>query len=147
MVKYTSPVWSGFQFEGFYAFGGVVGQTGSGQTWSAAATYGIGPFSIAADYIPMDNASTLAGRGGNATTAPGWSTGVTSDGTFDSIINSAYASAKSIDIASIAAQYAAGPFTFGARYSNAQYKPDGTSAFASTERYNVAGGYLGYRLT
>lgn len=152
-VKYASPVLDGFQFEAMYAFGGVAGSTGSGQTWSAAATYGTGPFSVAAGYIRMDNASTLAGRGFTASTAgapgtpPGWGAGVTSDATFISIVNIAYASAKSVGIGSIAAQYVTGPFTFNARYSNAQYKPDGFSAFASTERFNVAAGYVGYQVT
>jgi predicted porin len=140
-VKYTSPVWSGFQFEGFYAFGGVAGSTGSGQTWSGAATYATGPFSIAAGYIRMDNASSPVARAG------GWATGATSGGTFDSVINSGYASAKSIGIASVAGQYVVGPFTAQVRYSNAQYKPDAYSSFQSTERYNVAAGYFGYQVT
>ncbi|MPW20659.1 porin [Paraburkholderia sp. CNPSo 3157] len=152
-VKYASPVLAGFQFETMYAFGGVAGSTGSGQTWSAAATYGTRPFSVAAGYVRMDNASTFAGRGfvppapGAPGTPPGWGTGVTSDATFISIINLGYASAKSVGIGSIAAQYVAGQFTFNVRYSNAQYKPDGFSAFASTERFNVAAAYVGYQAT
>ncbi|WP_168791002.1 porin [Paraburkholderia aromaticivorans] len=139
-VKYTSPTWSGFQFEGMYAFGGVAGQTGSQQTWSGAATYGTGPFSVAAGYIRMNNASSSVIRPNNAFTS-------TSDGTIDSIVNGAYATAKSIGIASVAVQFVTGPFTASARYSNAQYKPDGASTFFSTERYNVAGGYFGYQVT
>ncbi|CAB3748492.1 porin [Paraburkholderia humisilvae] len=153
-VKYVSPVWSGFQFEGMYAFGGVAGTTGSGQTWSGAATYGVGPFSVAAGYIRMDNANGFAARGGAPATGttpavtPGWSTNATSDATFDgSTINSAYASAKSISISSAAAQYVAGPFTFNARYSFAQYKPDGFSAFAEQAKFNVVGGYVGYQMS
>jgi predicted porin len=152
-IKYTSPVYAGFQFEAFYAFGGVAGSTGSGQTWSAAATYANGPFSVAAGYIVMDNASTLAGRGfvaatgTSAGTAAGWGSGVTSDATFDSSVNSAFASAKSINIASVAAQYVVGPFTAGLRYSNAQYKPDGYSTFTATQRYDVGAGFLNYQLT
>ena len=56
-IKYVSPVFSGLQVEGMYAFGGVAGQTGSGQTWSAAAAYNNGPFSIAAGYFVADNPS------------------------------------------------------------------------------------------
>ena len=54
-IKYVSPVFSGLQVEGMYAFGGVAGQTGSGQTWSAAAAYNNGPISIAAGYFVADN--------------------------------------------------------------------------------------------
>ena len=147
-VKYVSPVWAGFQFEGMYALGGVAGSTGAGQTWSGAATYSVGPVGLAAGYIRMDNGNTLASRGFSATAPTGtWGSGATSDGTIDSIVNSAYASAKSISIASAAAQYVAGPFTMNARYSFAQYKPDGFSAFTQQEKYQVAGAYLGYQVT
>jgi predicted porin len=143
-IKYTSNNYSGFQFEGFYALGGVAGATGSGQTWSGAATYANGPFSVAAGYIRMDNASTLAARtsGGNV----GWSSTSTSDATFNSI-NTPYESAASIGIASVGAQYVAGPFTAGLRYSNAQYKPDAFSTFANTERYNIGAGFLNWQVT
>lgn len=137
-VKYTSPVWSGFQFEGMYAFGGVAGATGSGQTWSGAATYSTGPFSVAAGYFRADNPSS-------ATPRAAW--GGTSDGTFDNQISNIYGTAKSIGIAQVAVQYVAGPFTANLRYSNAQYKPDAQSGFGSTEKYNVGGAYLGYQAT
>jgi len=140
-IKFTSAVYSGFQFEGMYAFGGVAGSTGSGQTWSGAATYATGPFSVAAGYIRMDNADTFAARAG------AWSTGATSDATFDSSINTAFASAKSIGIASVAGQYVVGPITAGIRYSNAQYKSDAFSSFTSTERFNVGAGFVNYQLT
>ncbi|MFM0198255.1 porin [Paraburkholderia fungorum] len=145
-IKYTSPVWGGFQFEGMYALGGVAGQTGSGQTWAGAATYATGPFSVAAGYFRADNGNTLASRTAGTPPTPGWN-GSTSDGTFDNQINSAYAAAKSIGIASVAVQYVAGPFTANLRYSNAQYKPDANSGFGSTQKYNVGGAYLGYQAT
>jgi predicted porin len=137
-IKYTSNTYSGFQFAAMYAFGGVAGSTGSGQTWSGAATYANGPFSVAAGYIRMNNADSLAGRAG------GWAG--TSDGTFNSI-NTPYQTAKSIGIASIGAQYVVGPVTAGLRYSNAQYKADALSSFNSTERYNVGAGFVNYQLT
>jgi predicted porin len=143
-VKYVSPVLQGFQFEGMYAFGGVAGSTGSGQSWGAAATYGIGSFNVAGGYYRMDNASSLAARTTDGVV--GWSSSATSDAVFDNQITAAYASAKSIGTASIAAQYVAGPFTFGARYSNVQFKPDGFSTFDSTQRFNVAAGFFGYQL-
>jgi predicted porin len=137
-VKYTSPVWGGFQFEGMYALGGVAGTTGSGQTWSGAATFATGPFTVAAGYFLADNSNTTGLR----TT---WAS--TSDGTFDGQVNSVYQTAKSIGIAQVAGQYVAGPFTVNLRYSNAQYKPDANSGFGSTEKFNVGGVYLGYQAT
>jgi predicted porin len=145
-IKYVSPVFSGLQVEGMYAFGGVAGQTGSGQTWSAAASYNNGPISVAAGYFVADNPSVDGLVRPSTTTGTGW--GGTSDGTFDgSLINLGLQSAKSINIARVAAQYVAGPFTFGAGYSNAQYKADGQSAFASTEKFNTGQGFLDYQAT
>ncbi|MBC8750364.1 MULTISPECIES: porin [Paraburkholderia] len=146
-VKYVSPVWSGFQIEGMYALGGVAGATGSGQTWSGAATYATGPFSVAAGYLHASNASSLATR----TAAGGWAG--TAGGTFDSNfptfagINAAYAASKSIGIASAAVQYVTGPWTGNLSYSNAQYKPDANSGFGTTQKYEVGRAYLGYQLT
>jgi predicted porin len=143
-LKYVSPVFGGFQFEGMYALGGVAGATGSGQTWGAAATYANGPFSVAGGYLSMHNLNSTVLR-------TGWSS--TSDGMFDSNfpanagINAAYASASRIGIASVAVQYVTGPFTANASYSNAQYYHDGTSTFGQTQKYNVGRGYLGYQLT
>ena len=74
-IKYTSNTYAGFQFEAMYAFGGVAGSTGQGQTWSGAATYANGPFSVAAGYIRMDN----TGESTAARATAGWS--ATSDGT------------------------------------------------------------------
>ncbi|TDN62447.1 porin [Paraburkholderia sp. BL10I2N1] len=143
-IKYVSPLFAGFQFEGMYALGGVAGATGSGQTWGAAGTYATGPFSIAAGYLSMHNF--------NATTfRSGWSS--TSDGTFDSNfpanagINAAYATASRIGIASVAAQYVTGPWTGSLSYSNAQYYHDGSSLFNQTQKYEVGRVYLGYQLT
>jgi predicted porin len=141
-IKYTTQTYSGFQAEAMYALGGVAGSTGSGQTWSLAASYTNGPLGVAAGYIRMDNANTATARAG------GWASSATSGATFDSTtINVPYASAKSVGIASVAAQYVVGPVTAGLRYSNAQYKPDALSSFGSTEKYNVGAGFVNYQLT
>jgi predicted porin len=144
-IKYTSQTYAGFQFELMYALGGVAGSTGSGQTWSGAATYANGPFSVAAGYIRMDNANSLASRTSDGVV--GWAGGATSGATFDGTVNSTFASAKSVSIASVGGQYVIGPITTGIRYSNAQYKPDGFSTFTSTERYNVGAGFVNWQVT
>jgi predicted porin len=145
-IKYVSPNFSGLQVEGMYAFGGVAGATGSGQTWSAAASYNNGPFSLAAGYFVADNPTVTGLVRPSTTSGSGW--GGTSDGTFDgSLINLGYQSAKSINIARVAGQYVIGPFTMGAGYSNSQYKADGQSAFASTEKFNTGQGFFNYQAT
>ncbi|MBB5398390.1 putative porin [Paraburkholderia youngii] len=148
-LKYVSPVWSGLQIEGLYALGGVAGATGSGQTWSGAATYATGPFSIAAGYLHASNANSPATRAA----AGGWAGTAAPGATFDTNfpanagINAAYAASKSIGIASVAVQYVTGPWTGNLSYSNAQYKPDASSGFATTQKYEVGRAYLGYQLT
>jgi len=136
-VKYVSPVYAGLQFEGMYAFGGVAGSTGSEQTWSFAAAYNNGPLAVAAGYFVADNSNTGALR----TT---WTS--SSDGPFDGdAVNSGLMTAKSINIARIAAQYTLGAFTFGGGYSNSQYKSDAFSLFASTEKFNTGQVFVNYQ--
>ncbi|WP_446902720.1 porin [Burkholderia sp. YIM B11467] len=137
-IKYLSPSYGGLQVETMYALGGVAGQTGSGQTWAVAASYNNGPFSLAAGYYVADNSNSTLAR-------TGWSS--TSDGTFDGPVNSGYATAKSINIARVAARYIAGPYTVGLAYSNSAYKADAQSAFASTEKFNTGQAYFNYQAT
>ena len=139
-IKFQSITYAGLQFEAMYAFGGVAGSTGSGQTWSLAAAYNNGPLGLAAGYFRADNTNTLTNG-----LRTGWTS--TSDGTFDANINNFYATAKSIGIARLAAQYVVGPFTLGASYSNAQYKADAFSGFGSTEKYNSGSGFVNYQAT
>jgi predicted porin len=141
-IKYLSPNYAGFQVEGMYSLGGVAGKTGSGQTWSVAAAYNNGPLGVAAGYFKADNTN-----GVRTPTASGGGWNGTSDGTFNGPINLGYQTAKSINIARVAAQYTVGAFTVGAGYSNAQYKSDGLSTFGSTEKYNTGQGFVNYQLT
>lgn len=141
-IKYLSPNYAGFQVEGMYSLGGVAGKTGSGQTWSVAAAYNNGPLGVAAGYFKADNTN-----GVRTPTASGGGWNSTSDGTFNGPINLGYQTAKSINIARVAAQYTVGAFTLGAGYSNAQYKSDGLSTFGSTEKYNTGQGFVNYQLT
>ncbi|CAB3761500.1 porin [Paraburkholderia humisilvae] len=139
-VKYASPVWSGFQFETMYAFGGVAGTVGSQQSYAVAAAYNTGPLSLAAGYFYATNSPASAGMRDNTFTS-------TSDGTFDGPVNNGYASAHSLAIARVAGQYVFGPFTAGAGYSNAQYRADGASLFGSDQKYNTGQGFFNWQAT
>jgi predicted porin len=137
-VKYVSPNWAGLQFEGLYGFSNLAGTTGQGQTWSGAVAYNNGPLGLAAGYFFSSNPS--AGRGA-AWNSP------SSDSLFDGPINNGYTTAHSIGIARAAAQYAIGPVTLGASYSNAQYAPDGNSAYTSTQKYNIGNAFVNFQAT
>ncbi|CAN7682617.1 porin [Caballeronia sp. dw_19] len=142
-VKYVSPNYAGLQFEGLYGFSNLAGTTGQGQTWSGAVAYNNGPLGLAAGYFYASNPS--AGR--TAAAGSVWSANQSSDSIFDGPINSGYTSAHSLSIARAAAQYAIGPVTLGASYSNAQYAPDALSAFTSTQKYNIGSVFANYQLT
>ncbi|KQR76244.1 porin [Burkholderia sp. Leaf177] len=137
-VKYVSPNWAGLQVEGLYGFSNLAGTTGQGQTWSGAVAYNNGPLGLAAGYFYSSNPS--AGRG------PAWNS-PSSDSLFDGPINNGYTTAHSIGIARAAAQYAIGPVTVGASYSNAQYAPDGNSAYTSTQKYNIGNAFVNFQAT
>ncbi|MGS0891930.1 porin [Burkholderia stagnalis] len=138
-LKYTSPIFAGFQFVGLIALGGVAGKAGAGQTWSAGLSYGNGPFDFAGGYFHAGNDAPLANG-----IRTGWRG--TSDGTFDgSLVNGGYITAKSIDIAHGAVRYKFAPFTVGADYSNARYRPDAMSAFRATQKYDTARGFANYQ--
>jgi predicted porin len=141
-VKYTTPVWNGLQAAAMYSFGGIAGSTGAEQSYSAALAYTAGPLSLAGGYIHADNSAASAGPRSIVGT-DGWSS--TSDGTFDGPINAGYATASSMSIARVAGQYVFGPVTFGLGYSNARYKPDGSSVFFNTQKYNTGQGFLNYQ--
>jgi predicted porin len=141
-VKYVSPNYAGFQVEGIYGFSNVAGATGQGHTWGAGATYNNGPFALAASYLYANNPSA-----GRPTAAGGGWNSPSSDSLFLSPVNIGYQTASAIAIARAAGQYAFGPFTLGASYSNAQYKNDGNSLFSQYEKFDVGNGFVNWQLS
>ncbi|MBN3787327.1 porin [Burkholderia sp. Ac-20353] len=125
-VKWSSPSWSGLQLSAMYSFGGVAGTVGSGQTYSGAAAYTNGPLAVAAGYLHVDN--------GNGSVAQ--RTKTSADSLFNSSVNAAYASARSVNIARAGGRYTLGAFTLGGYYSYSQYNPDASSAFVRSEKYH-----------
>ncbi|MBE2966610.1 porin [Burkholderia cepacia] len=136
-VKWASPNWSGLQFVTMYSFGGVAGSVGSGQMYSGAASYSNGALSLAAGYLHIDNGNaSLSARG---TTS--------SDSLFNSSVNNAYVSSRSIDITRAGGSYALGSVTLGGYYSFSQYNPDASSAFAKAEKYHNGEVYALWHVT
>ncbi|MBN3753722.1 porin [Paraburkholderia sp. Tr-20389] len=136
-VKWASPNWSGLQLEAMYSFGGVAGSVGSGQTYSGAASYSNGALSLAAGYLHIDNGNTsLSTRG---TTS--------ADSLFNSSVNNAYASSRSINIARAGGNYVLGSVTLGGYYSFSQYNPDASSTFTKAEKYHNGEVYAVWQIT
>jgi predicted porin len=134
-IKYTSPTYSGLQYELLYGVGGVAGQLSAGQTYSAAALYANGGLSLAGGYLYAKN-------NGGASTA---------DQTQNNAVTPLFSGTPMVgarQLAHVAAQYVFGPFTANVRYSNAQYKPYiNYGAFNRTETFNTGAASLGYQVT
>jgi predicted porin len=125
-VKWASPNWSGLQLEAMYSFGGIAGSVGSGQTYSGAASYSNGALSLAAGYLHIDN--------GNASLSTRGTT--SADSLFNSSVNNAYTSSRSINITRAGGNYVIGSVTLGGYYSFSQYNPDASSTFTKSEKYH-----------
>ena len=138
-VKYVSPIFAGFQVEALYGVGGVAGATGSGPTYSFGAAYANGPLSLGAGYFYAN--------GGNTTTAGVRTWTSSSDSLFNTVINSGFASARSIQIAKVGGQYVIGPVSAGLTYSNTQYGSDAFSTFRDTAKFNNGSVFFNYQFT
>ncbi|PRE45518.1 porin [Burkholderia multivorans] len=136
-VKYASPDLHGFNLEAMYAFGGTAGSVSDGQTYGLGASYTNGPLALAAGYF-FANGGRTATNGVRS-----WSG--SADTLFNTVINSGYSSAKSMQIARAGARYNVGELTFGISYSNIQYGRDNLSTFDETETFNSGALLLAYR--
>ncbi|WP_321815171.1 MULTISPECIES: porin [unclassified Paraburkholderia] len=136
-VKWTSPGWGGFQGALMYSFGGVAGATGSGATYSAALLWTAGNLSLAGGYLHIDNGNAVLGDRGTSS----------ADTLFNTPVNAAYASARSIGIARLAAQYTIERLTAGVGYSYSLYAPDASSSFTVSEKYHNGSVFLSYQFT
>jgi len=138
-IKYTSLDYGGLTFEAMYAFGGVAGSAGAGQTYGAGIAYARGHVSAAAAYYHANGGNTLVDG------VRVWTS--SSDSFFNTVINQGYASAKSVSISKVAMRYAQGSWTAGVTYSNVQYAADAYSVFARTQNFNLVTAFTQYQVT
>jgi predicted porin len=139
-VKYTSPSVAGIQVEAMYAFGGVAGGVGQGQTYGFGATYLNGPIGVAASYLKADAGNTVPAVGLGRT----WS-GSSDNILTQSSVTAGYATAKSLEVARAAAQYVFGPMTVGAAYSYTQLANDAFSRFTDTQKFQNGSVFVMYQ--
>lgn len=138
-IKYVSPTFGGVQVEGLYALGGVAGQNSAGQSYSLAVSYTNGGLGLAGGYFYSKTNNPTLGFQSTADTNSGTNT--------DSAINGTFANgARSLGIGRLGGQYAIGPVTFGASYSNVQYRPTGLGGYTSNETFNSGSGFVNYQL-
>lgn len=138
-VTYTSPTFAGLTASAMYAFGGIAGATGKGNTFSAALRYANGPIGIAAGYLRINSSGSSVGFLNPATA---------SSGSFAvSVLNQGYLTAKAVEQVAAAGNYTLGDLTMGLNYSNVKYLPGNGSAFTDTAVFNTYGALAAYRFT
>ncbi|WP_322052949.1 porin [Paraburkholderia bannensis] len=129
-IKFLSLDYGGFRVGGLFSFGGTAGDFSNNRIWSVAAGYTHGPLSLAASYINTSRPNTALwdGTAGAAAISPN-----------NTPIYSGYASARTLNVASVAANYTLGSARFGLAYSNSRFGDLGSSdASAPIARYRGA---------
>ncbi|MEX3973799.1 porin [Paraburkholderia caribensis] len=121
-VKYISQNYGGFRIGGLFSLGGTAGDFNNNRIWSVAASYTTGALAIAASYIDTSRPNTALwdGTAGSAAISPN-----------NTPIYSGYASARSLAVASVAANYTLGGARFGLAYSNSNFGDLGSAAAAA----------------
>lgn len=120
-IKYKSQNYNGFSFGGLYSLGGVAGDFSRNQIWSLGAGYVNGPLALGVAYVNVNdpNYSYFGNMATSSTTASNMTS---------SRVYSGYASAKKQEILTVGGAYTFGAATFGATYSNTQFKDIGALA-------------------
>ncbi|MBN3726986.1 porin [Burkholderia sp. Ac-20379] len=134
-IKYTSPVYGGFQFGGLYSLGGVAGQPGRNQIFSAGAGYNNGPLALGVGYVNARNPNySFFGNNPNSNTAA-----TTSGLNMTSPVYRGYASANTLEIVAAAGAYSIGAATLGLTYSYTRFDAVGSTAGANLNPLNLRG--------
>jgi predicted porin len=116
-IKFTSANYGGVTFGGLYSLGGIAGDATRNQVWSVGAGFARGPLVLAAAYLNARNPNVgFFGDSGASTAATATSNFVSSP------VYSGYASAHTYQVIGAGAAYSIGAATFGATYSNIQFK-------------------------
>ncbi|KXU93923.1 porin [Caballeronia megalochromosomata] len=127
-VKFTSANYAGFNFSGLYSLGGQAGEFNRNQIWSFGAGYASGPIVLGAGYLNVKNPN-YSFFGNNVNSRAATATPSASNFGSSRVING-YASAHTLQVIAVAGAYTYGAATFGATYSNSQYKDVGSESGA-----------------
>ncbi|MFP3613148.1 porin [Paraburkholderia sp. SIMBA_050] len=133
-LKYVSKSYDGLSFGGVYSLGGVAGAPSRNRVWSVGTRYATGPLSLGFGYLNVRNPN-VGFFGDNGTSAPATSSGIY----ISSPVYSGYASATTYQVAAMGAAYALGPATFGATYSNVQFRGLGSVAESGPDQQGYRG--------
>lgn len=137
-IKFVSPTFHGAYVEGVYGMGGVAGNFNRNSVYSLGASYSGGPLTLAAGFIHANNPNQS--WWGN--TANGSATGnnvSTLTGVQANPIFGGFASARTYQVAGLAAQYAIGPVQVGLNYTNIGFQNLGYAGSGSLALTNPLG--------
>lgn len=139
-IKYKSPTFGGFAFEGMYSLGGLAGDFSRNQIWSLGAGYTGGPLTVGVGILNVRNPNISFF--GNSSQTP--LTAATANGTASPVYKG-YLSARSYQSAGAGAAYTMGPVTVSATYSNVEFRNIGDlssgpnpSHYSGTAAFNNA---------
>jgi len=113
-IRYASPNINGLTFGATWSVGGQPGNISGNGGYSAGAAYSNGVVTLAAAYLYFKNPTS-------ATAGQGFFTSNGSGTQLTGILNKAYASANSYQVAVAGGLYTIGPVQIGASWSNIEY--------------------------
>lgn len=137
-IKFTSANYEGFTFGGLYSFGGQAGEFNRNQIWSLGAGYSNGPLQLGVGYLNVKDPNySFWGNNANSHTA---ATTPLASNFPNSRVISGFASAHTLQVIAVGGAYTFGAATFGATYSNTQYKDVGSEKGAGLNPVGYTGG-------
>ncbi|MBN3807691.1 porin [Paraburkholderia sp. Ac-20347] len=119
-VKYMSPTWRGLTVGGMYSFGGVAGSMTRNSIYSFGASYGAGPYKVAAAYLKVHDPNQSFFGNNTLSSATGNNAG-TVTGVQSNPVYSGFASASTYQVIGAGAQYGTSSLIVGANYSNVRF--------------------------
>lgn len=137
-IKFKSANYAGLTFGGVYSLGGNAGQFNRNQIWSVGVGYSNGPLSLGAGFLTVQDPNySFWGNNVNSRTA---TTTPSASNFGSSRVISGFASAKTEQVIAAGGAYTFGAATFGATYTNTQFKDVGSEAGAGLNPAGYQGG-------
>lgn len=134
-VKYASPNYGGFTFEGLYAFSNQAGDFSQNSAWSAGAGYDNGKFRLMAAYLHIDRPGTANPNGAVTDDYAGAPFALFHTSPLDKTVG-----VKHQEVFAAGGVYRMGPFSVAGMYSNVHFTYlDNTGV--NLDNYDVIGVY------
>lgn len=128
-IKYTSPSFDGFKFEGHYSFGGQAGQFSNNAAYGGGASYSIGDFSAGIAYLRVNNPEVAVA---------GYQSG---GGYVNEVYGNALAEARSQGILAVGASYQFGKFKLLGDLTSTRFQDGNAGHDVTFQNYELSAIY------